>query len=115
MNTVARLLLACLCLALAASTTRAEDQLPRMPIFGGIICDTAEEVIGFIAGEAPPGCGTLRQPTPADVYITGIHEAEGQRYLLARYEFPKVDGTFYVQYGFWGAPQPIPASLDIAL
>lgn len=102
------------------STTRAEEQLSRRLIQNGIICDFAESVIEHIAAEgktAPADCGRLTQPMWADVYLTEIYEAHGYRFMLARYEFPmaQADGTveIWVQYGYWGAPRPIPASFDI--
>lgn len=101
----------------------AEEHVGRLSIQGGYICDTQEQLHELIEhqGQVPvEGCGVLRQHMWGDVYLLDVYEADGLRYLMARYDFPMrhPDGTIttWTQWGFWGRPQPIdpePAGFDL--
>ena len=98
----------CLSTALLPSMTRAET--PGY-INGGLICDTLEDAISYIQGEEAPTCGTLVIPTLAVVIELAPFEHDGLIFLMTQYDFLEpVSWGVQTQYGFWGAPQPAPAS-----
>lgn len=106
-----------LALALMAANAAYGEIIGTMPIEGGLICDTPEEVLTFLNSngtELPPGCGRLAIAHVATVHLTKVHEVNGLRFALARYDFIK-PGTIWTQYGYWGQPISITATNDTAL
>ena len=79
-------------------------------IGGGLICDTIEDAKLAIAAAAPvASCGTLKGTALAEVTYLHVFNHNKLRFLIARYDF--VGETPWgnpEQYGFWGAPIPIP-------
>lgn len=112
-----------LCLAaLPASSMAEEVRSPRILIGPQtFICNTREEVVEAITTyptPKPDGCGYTKQPLWAEVVPLDELTHGGYVYPLVRIEMPMQKAgsdevTWFVQFGFWGKPVPIPASLDV--
>lgn len=100
-------------LALSASTTRAEDRSPRIVINpGALICDTREQVEETI--ETFPivaeGCGRLTRQVFVEFVPLEPFEHINRRYRMVEFHFPMQTAQgieWWIQYGFYGAPEPI--------
>ena len=100
------------------NVSMAEEQtLGIFAIKGGYICNSPEQLLALIETKGQvqiDGCGTLNVAFPANVVLYDIYDSSGLRFALARYEFMvDVPWGVPVQYGFWGPPITIQASLDV--
>lgn len=109
-----RILLVVSCL-LISSAAWAEEVIGVVTISGGLICDKPESVIVYIESMAtvvPPDCGVLNGSWSATVILTEVHQFSNSLFGLARYEFlGTVPWGNNLQYGFWGSPLPMDATL----
>lgn len=88
-----------------------ENTSPPIPLSGGIICDTLDDVIAVIERQPAETCGRLVIPAVGTVTPVVEYEAHGMKFYLVRFDFMNPRGFAPIQYGWFGKPQPIPASL----
>ena len=104
---------------IAAHPARGDEIKTVIPITGGLICDTVEQVHQAIQNTNAnvEGCGMLRSQygVPATVTELETYEHDGHIFLMARYDFinPTPWGN-QVQYGYWGAPVPVEGAVNPA-
>lgn len=109
------LTLATLFVGVATIATAQEEPVSQtLPIAGGVICDTQEQVVDTISNTEEngslsmvDGCGVLRIPLLAEVVLLGEYQTNKSRFMLAEYNFKPNPFGLYVQYGWWGFPQPL--------
>jgi hypothetical protein len=110
-----------LCLTgLLAGNVWAQDRSPRFQMRPGVlICDTLTQLIEQIESgkrELVEGCGFTQRPMFVEVVPQASFDAHGYTFPLVQFDFPvqRESGIeMWTQYGFWGKPKPVQASLDV--
>jgi len=110
-------LLASLLLTAAASAAETERSPRIMLNPGALLCDTPEQLLEYIDGQAMatvPGCGLSTQPMWVEIEPLESYEAHHRRFDLIVYHFPMMTASglqWWTQYGYWGVPEHLNTAL----
>lgn len=106
-------ILALTVLILLGTLAKGEETSPPLRLSGGIICDTLDDVIATLESGTPaPTCGRLHGTHVGTVTPVVEYTANANVFNLVRYDFMPSPYLPPVQYGWFGKPVPIPASLE---
>ena len=108
-------------LGLSGSGSAAEEVRSNRFLMqpGSLICDTMVQLVQTLeAGETVEGCALLQRPMLVEAVKLAPFVTEKLTFFLVRYEFPykeapEAEIKMWIQYGFWGRPQPIPAKYEV--
>ena len=98
-------------IAFLATTADAETSAP-LYLSGGIICDTLDDVIATLeSGILAATCGQLVGQHLGTVTPVVEYTVNNAVFNLVRYDFMPHPNLPSIQYGWFGRPTPIPASI----